>query len=384
MIRKKLKSLMYLTLCLALLSGCSNKEENHDITDSNNQAESVIKLDAPVNTVTEEVSTAVDATQPDAEKEVLDTKEEVVDTNTGSQPAEEVKPITLTEEEFYSKDIVIPNDKPFEITMTLGSVNLTTVINQSTSDLYYNIADNEFMYVDGVNYVLDKNNPLKYKGNNIMMDNSSDTGSMNINIGTSVEEPLSILDTLKINNIDVVSNIIVINGDILYDGSTVPTVVKVDYNTHEFISLTISQDSIYVSFSMLDNWNGLPDLNYKEVDMETIEKKVEESFMMIMAGAFALAFSEENILAGFDGPNPDENGYYRYKITIDGLNEDTKAYASDFIWGTYNYEYDLNSTYYDSNSSYYIWVGRELSDEELNSMEGETEKYLESIQIVLR
>lgn len=36
MIRKKLKSLMYLTLCLALLSGCSNKEENHDITDSSN------------------------------------------------------------------------------------------------------------------------------------------------------------------------------------------------------------------------------------------------------------------------------------------------------------------------------------------------------------
>lgn len=377
MVHRKVKLLICLALSLTLLSGCSNKEENKNITESNVQTESVIKLDAPVKTVTEEVSTAVDTTQPDAEKEVADTRAE-------SQPAEEVKPITLTEEEFYSKDIVIPNDKPFEITMTLGSVNLTTVINQSTSDLYYNIADNEFMYVDGVNYVLDKNNPLKYKGNNIMMDNSSDTGSMNINIGTSVEEPLSILDTLKINNIDVVSNIIVINGDILYDGSTVPTVVKVDYNTHEFISLTISQDSIYVSFSMLDNWNGLPDLNYKEVDMETIEKKVEESFMMIMAGAFALAFSEENILAGFDGPNPDENGYYRYKITIDGLNEDTKAYASDFIWGTYNYEYDLNSTYYDSNSSYYIWVGRELSDEELNSMEGETEKYLESIQTVLR
>ena len=119
--------------------------------------------------------------------------------------------------------------------------------------------------------------------------------------------------------------------------------------------------------------------DYKEVDMETVNKKVEESFMTIMAGAFALAFSEENILAGLDGPNPDENGYYRYKITIDGLNEDTKAYASDFIWGTYKYEYDLNSTYYDSNSSYYIWVGRELSDEELSSMEDETEKYLKSI-----
>lgn len=344
----------------------------------------MIKLDAPVKTVTEEVSTAVDNTQPDKEKEVLGTKKEVADTKTESQPAEEVKPITLTEEEFYSKDIVIPDNKPFEITMTLGSVNLTTVINQSTGDLYYNIADNEFMYVNGVNYVLDKNNPLKYKGDNIMVDNSSDTGSMNINIGTSVEEPLSILDTLKINDIDVVSNIIVINGDILYNNTTVPTVVKLDYNTYEFISLTINQDSIYVSFSMLDNWNSLPDLNYEEVDMETVNKKVEESFMMIMAGAFALAFSEENILAGLDGPNPDENGYYRYKITIDGLNEDTKDYASDFIWGTYKYEYDLNSTYYDSNSSYYIWVGRELSNEELNSMEDEAEKYLESIQTVLR
>ena len=295
MIRRKLRSLTCLALCLALLSGCSSKEENPDVTEPSTQIVSTVKLDAPVktdSTTTNDVQSAtkkIDVTANDVQKD----KEEVTDKKAEPQSTEEVKPVTLTKEEFSITDIIIPDNKPFEVTMSFGSVNINAAINQSTGDIYYNLAGNEFMYVDGVNYVIDKNNPMKSKGDNIML--SDDSSSSSVSINTNVEESLSMLDTLKITDISVVSDIIVVNGDILYSGTVTPAVLKIDYNTYEFISLTMNQENTYISLSILDSWNDLPDFNYKEVDIETIKEKVQQSILTVMAGAFSSVLTEESL-----------------------------------------------------------------------------------------
>lgn len=378
MIHRKIKSLTCLALCLVLLSGCSNKEENQNITESSAKTESTVKLDAPVKTD----STTSDNVQAVTEK--VDTvtesqsENEVVDTKTKPQQTKEVKPVTLTEEEFYSRDLVIPDNKPFEMTISFGSVNITAAINQSTNDMYYNFAGNEFMYIDGVNYLIDKNNPMKCKGENIMLSDDLVAGA--VSTDTDVEESLSMLDTLKINDISVVSDIIIVNGDSSYSGTTTPVTLKIDYNTYEFISLTINQADTYVSLNMLDSWKDLPDFNYKEVDAETIEERAKQSILMVMAGAFSSAFSEES-LTGSDSSSSEEINLHEYKIEIENSSEVFVPYINTFINDSIYDDYDIFTFSSDEDSDNVIITfnaTRELSDKELSSIKNEIIEFMEN------
>lgn len=290
--------ILLISICL-LLVGCGSKEkpveestETANTVSTTETLQTPVQLAPPTESDTKEASTMGETA---VQEKVESTKEKVESTS-----GEEVE---LSVEDFKDFTLDINEDKPMEITVDIYGCTIRTGLSLNTKDEYLEVMGNTFIYQDGVNYTIIGEQYHKCAGPSVM-EEKDDSNGFDISSEISSED-VNELDNSVIENITNVmqsGDFIILNGYVGDEEETVPIEIIIDANTHELISFGTHDEETGMNISclVLDVWKPVPDVEFKEVDLATIEEDVGSMLQSAMGAIFMGAASDPNLMNEFN------------------------------------------------------------------------------------
>lgn len=176
--------------------------------------------------------------------------------------------------------------------LKLADFNIEIGIDVDKGYEYINSMGNIYVYQDGVNYVSYENNNYKFEGPMVLTksEEGSDTETIDELSGVELD---NVMDGVTLHDVTIKDGIISIEGTMLGDnGEEVNCNIKVNKDTNSVVALSYAdlQSTAVVSIECMNEWNVLPNVEFKDTDVETITTEAESVLFSIVGAMFGGAF----------------------------------------------------------------------------------------------